>query len=93
MDRISIVGGQPLHGTRIDPALVSDRFAGPLGALDVRDETVAYDYEALAREPTVRGRAVADLLALALTPGPAAADAQRALRYCLDAFEGSEIVP
>ena len=81
--------GEPLAGTRVDPALIAERFGGALGALDVRDDTVAYDYETIAREPTVRGRAVADLLALARDEDErAAADARRALRYCVAAFEG-----
>jgi DNA repair exonuclease SbcCD nuclease subunit len=86
--------GEPLAGTRVDPALISERFGGALGALDVRDDTVAYDYETIAREPTVRGRAVADLLALARDEDDrAAADARRALRYCVAAFEGTQIEP
>lgn len=91
--RLHLVG-QPLAGTRVDAALVSERCGEGLGALDVLDDTVAYDYEAIAREPTVRGRAVRDLLALARSAEPErAADAQRALRYCLAAFDGAAIVP
>ncbi len=85
--------GEPLAGTRIDPALIGERFGDGLGALDPLDETVAYDYETIAREPTVRGRAIADLLALARSNGDEAADAARALRYCAAAFDGVEIEP
>ncbi len=85
--------GQPLAGTRVDPHLIDERLGGALGALDVRDETTAYDYETIAREPTVRGRAVADLLALAQAGGARGEEARHALRYCVAAFEGSEIAP
>ncbi len=90
--RLRLVG-EPQAGTRVDPALVGERFGSGLGALDVRDETVAYDYETLAREPTVRGRAVADLLALARGDDERAADARRALRYCVAAFDDAQIEP
>lgn len=91
--RLRLVG-QPLAGTRVDAALIAERYGGALGALDVHDESVAYDYEAVAREPTVRGRAVRDLLALAHSAdAERAADAKRALRYCLAAFDGAAIAP
>jgi DNA repair exonuclease SbcCD nuclease subunit len=85
--------GQPLAGTRVDRTLIAERFGDALGALDVRDETTAYDYETIAREPTVRGRAVSDLLVVANAGGERADDARRALRYAVAAFEGGEIAP
>jgi DNA repair exonuclease SbcCD nuclease subunit len=82
------------HGTRIDTALLADHFGAALGALEITDETVAYDYAAIAREPTVRGRVVADLLAQRAQLDPQRAEqAGRALRYALAAFEGAEIAP
>jgi DNA repair exonuclease SbcCD nuclease subunit len=86
--------GEIAHGTRIDPALLAEHFGALLGALEISDDTVAYDYAAIAREPTVRGRVVADLLALRSQPDPERAEqAGRALRYALAAFEGAEIAP
>jgi exonuclease SbcD len=84
-----------LHGTvapstRVDRELILDRCGGALGALEIVDETVAADYTALAREPNVRGRAVADLLALA---AEGHADARAALRYAVAAFQGTEVAP
>ena len=86
--RLRLVG-RPQHGTRVDPALVTDRFAAALGTFDVLDDTLAHDYEALAREPTVRGHVVRDLLEAAHTDPEAA----EALRYALAAFDGTEIAP
>jgi DNA repair protein SbcD/Mre11 len=77
-------------GTRVDRDLIADRFGSSVGALDVTDETVAADYAAIAREPNVRGRAVADLLALAESGDP---DARAALRYTVAAFAGTELRP
>lgn len=58
------------------------------------DETIAHDYESIAREPTVRGRVVRDLLELAQSDNAeSAAEAHEALRYALAAFEGDEVVP
>ncbi len=79
--------GEIAHGTRIDAPLIAEQLGANLGALEVADESIAYDYATIAREPTVRGRVVADLLA---TGGETA---QRALRYALAAFEGSDIAP
>jgi DNA repair exonuclease SbcCD nuclease subunit len=82
------------HGTRIDTALLAEHFGAALGALEIADETVSYDYAAIAREPTVRGRVVADLLEQRAQPDrERAALAGRALRYALAAFEGAEIAP
>ncbi|HEY0394080.1 MAG TPA: metallophosphoesterase [Candidatus Elarobacter sp.] len=77
-------------GTRVDRDLIADRFGGFVGALELVDETVAADYAAIAREPNVRGRAVADLLALA---DAGDADARAALRYAVGAFAGTELRP
>lgn len=82
--------GTVAPSTRVDRELILDRCGGALGALEVIDESVAADYAALAREPNVRGRAVADLLALA---AEGHADARAALRYVAAAFEGAEIAP
>jgi DNA repair protein SbcD/Mre11 len=87
------LAGRPETGTRIDTALIAERFGASLGTFDVSDETIAYDYESIAREPTVRGRVVRDLLELALTGNAeSAAEAHEALRYALAAFEG-EVAP
>ena len=64
-------------GTRIDRALLVERCGEHLGALELEDRTVVADYAAIAREPTVRGRAVAELLERAAGGDD---DAQRALR-------------
>jgi exonuclease SbcD len=77
-------------GTRIDRDLIFDRFAGAVGAIDVSDETVAADYAAIAHEPNVRGRAIADLLALAESGDP---DARAALRCAVAAFDGTDPQP
>ena len=76
--------------TRIDRALIVDRFSENLGALEVIDETVAADYAALAREPTVRGRAIADLLAMVDDGKP---EARAALQAVVAAFAGAEPLP
>jgi len=83
--RLALAGGV-LTGTRIDRALLEERFGAAMGSFAVRDTTVAYDYAALSLEPTVRGHVVRDLLAL----GSAG---EAALRYALAAFEGTAIVP
>jgi len=82
-------------GTRIDLAALQDEFSGPLGALEMSDETLCYDFERLATEPTVRGRVARDLLALAHDHGdPERAHiAQRAVRIAMAAFDGSEVAP
>jgi DNA repair exonuclease SbcCD nuclease subunit len=77
--------GTVAPGTRVDRDLVADRFGSGLGAIEVADDTVAADYAAIAREPNVRGRAVADLLARA---DAGDADARAALRYAVAAFAG-----
>jgi DNA repair exonuclease SbcCD nuclease subunit len=82
--------GTVAPGTRVDRDLIADRFASGLGALELRDATVAADYAAIAHEPNVRGRAVADLLELAATGDD---DARAALRYTVAAFAGGELKP
>jgi len=84
------LSGTIAPGTRIDRDLIADRFASSLGALDLRDATIAADYAAIAREPNVRGRAVADLLALAEGGDE---DARAALRLTVAVFAGSELRP
>ncbi|MBV8371021.1 MAG: metallophosphoesterase [Candidatus Eremiobacteraeota bacterium] len=82
--------GTVAPGTRIDRDLIADRFGGSLGALELTDVTVSADYAAIAREPNVRGRAVADLLQQAEDGDE---DARAALRYAVAAFAGSELRP
>jgi len=82
--------GTVAAGTRVDPEMLADRCGTQLGALDVSDDTIAADYAALAREPNVRGRGVADLLERAEAGDD---DARRALRYAVAAFEGAEPAP
>ena len=77
--------GTVAPGTRVDRDLIADRFGSGLGAIEVNDDTVAADYAAIAREPNVRGRAVADLLARAEAGD---ADARVAVRYAVPAFSG-----
>jgi DNA repair protein SbcD/Mre11 len=77
-------------GTRVDRDLITDRFGGFVGAIEIADETLAADYAAIAREPNVRGRAVRDLLALAESGD---ADARAALRCAVAAFAATEIRP
>jgi exonuclease SbcD len=86
--------GTVAPGTRLDLALMDDRLGGSLGSLSLEDQTLAFDYETIAREPTVRGHVARDLLAKMQT-GDAAArgEAEAALRYALAAFEGAEIAP
>jgi DNA repair exonuclease SbcCD nuclease subunit len=78
--------GSVAPGTRLDTELMEGRFGPALGSLSIVDATIAHDYAAIAREPTVRGHVVSDLLA----GGDASADA---LRYALAAFDGAEIAP
>jgi DNA repair exonuclease SbcCD nuclease subunit len=89
--RLRLVGNVA-HGTRIDPLLMHERNCAQLGSLEIIDASLAYDYEAIAREPTVRGHVTRDLLERAGS-GVDASAAQGALRYALAAFEGSEIAP
>jgi DNA repair protein SbcD/Mre11 len=91
--RLRLVG-QLQTGTRVDSGLIAERWSSTLGTLDVDDATVAYDYESVAREPTVRGRVVRDLLEQTRACEPASADeAKQALRYALAVFDGEEIAP
>ncbi len=87
--RLRLVG-TVAPGTRVDRDLIADRFGGALGALDVFDETVAADYAAIAHEPNVRGRAVAELLASA---DDGDEEARAALRYAVGAFAGADLSP
>jgi DNA repair protein SbcD/Mre11 len=82
--------GTIARGTRVDRDLIADRFGDALGALDVLDTTIAADYAAIAHEPNVRGRAVADLLKLAEAGND---DARAALRYAVAAFDGADPAP
>jgi DNA repair exonuclease SbcCD nuclease subunit len=78
--------GSVLPGTRLDTALMEERLGATLGSLAIEDATVAHDYTSIAREPTVRGHVVRDLL----ERGP---EGEAALRYALAAFDGAEIAP
>ena len=86
--RARLIGTIPT-GTRIDREFLEGRGA-KLGALELIDATVSADYDALAREPNVRGHVVHDLLARAQDGD---ADADAALRYLVAAFAGGEIAP
>jgi DNA repair exonuclease SbcCD nuclease subunit len=87
--RVRLVG-TIAPGTRVDRDLIADRFGSAVGAIEIADDTIAADYAGIAREPNVRGRAVADLLALA---DAGDADARAALRLTVEAFAGSELRP
>ena len=76
--------GAVAPGTRVDAELLIERFGATLGSLEIVDTTVAYDFAAIALEPTVRGHVVRDLL----ERGDVAA-----LRYAVAAFDGSDIAP
>ena len=78
--------GAVATGTRIDVDLMEQHFGASLGSLAIADATVSHDYEAIAREPTVRGHVVGDLL-------EAGEEGRAALRYALAAFEGTDIAP
>ena len=78
--------GAVAHGTRVDRVLLAERLGARLGSLEIFDHTIAYDYDAIALEPTVRGHVVRDLLAR----GEAG---RGALHYALAAFDGAEIAP
>jgi DNA repair exonuclease SbcCD nuclease subunit len=82
--------GSVLYGTRIDRAMLVERAGSQLGALEIIDRSVVADFARIAREPNVRGRAVAELLA-ASEGGDE--DARRALALVVAAFDGAEIVP
>ena len=83
--RVRLIGNVEL-GTRIDTDLMGERFGASLGSLTIADATVSHDYAAIAREPTVRGHVVSDLLARG-------DEGAAALRYALAAFDGTEIAP
>jgi exonuclease SbcD len=86
--------GIVVEGTRLDRDLMEDQFVAALGSLEVRDDTRSVDYETIAREPTVRGHVVRDLLTMWLErEGERAREAETALRYTVAAFEGAEIAP
>jgi DNA repair exonuclease SbcCD nuclease subunit len=78
--------GSVMPGTRLDTDLMAERFGAALGSLEIIDATVAHDYAAIAREPTVRGHVAADLLS-------GGDESRAALRYALAAFDGAEIAP
>jgi hypothetical protein len=80
------LSGDVAPGTRLDTALMEEKFGATLGSLAIEDRTVSHDYESIAREPTVRGHVVRDLL----DRGPGG---EAALRYALAAFDGAEIAP
>ncbi len=82
--------GTVQHGTRVDRALLTERCAAQLGALELIDRTVIADYATIAHESNVRGRAVAELLAQAESGDE---DARRALALVVAAFDGAEIAP
>jgi DNA repair exonuclease SbcCD nuclease subunit len=74
--------------TRIDRALLAERCGAHVGALELEDRTIVANYAMLAHEPTVRGRAVAELLERAAAGDD---DAQRALGFVVTAFDGADI--
>jgi exonuclease SbcD len=78
------------HGTRIDTETLADRCGTLLGALEIIDKTIVPDFAMLAREPNVLGHVVGDLL---IRSREGDADAERALRYVVAAFEGADIAP
>jgi DNA repair exonuclease SbcCD nuclease subunit len=78
--------GSVAPNTRLDLDLMTERFGGALGSLSIVDATTAHDYAAIAREPTVRGHVVSDLL-------DGGEESAEALRYALAAFDGVEIAP
>jgi DNA repair exonuclease SbcCD nuclease subunit len=82
--------GTVQHGTRVDRLMLAERCGTQLGALDVIDRSIVADYADIAREPNVRGRAVAELLAAA---DGGDEDARRALALVIQAFDGAEIAP
>ncbi len=80
--------------TRVDRAALTERFERGLGSLEVVDRSTPYDYAAIAREPTVRGHVVRDLLARReAASGDDARRADAALRFALAAFDGAEPAP
>jgi DNA repair exonuclease SbcCD nuclease subunit len=86
--------GVVADGTRLDRTLIEDHFVTSLGSLEIIDETRAHDYDSIAREPTVRGHVVRDLLASSRQENSEEARvAEAALRYAVAAFDGTEIAP
>jgi DNA repair exonuclease SbcCD nuclease subunit len=82
--------GTVQSGTRVDRALLTERLGAHLGGLEIVDRSVTANYAEIAREPNVRGLAVAELLAAA---GGGDEDARRALALVVAAFDGAEIAP
>ena len=82
--------GSVQPGTRVNRATLSEWCGGHLGALEIVDRTVTANYDAIAHESNVRGRAVAELLGAA---NDGDEDARRALALVIAAFEGAEIAP
>lgn len=83
------LAGRLAPGTRVDPNLILQRMQH-IGGLELRDRT-ATEGESLAEiatEDTVRGRAVAELLAQASNGDP---DARRAAYLVAAAFSGAEL--
>jgi DNA repair exonuclease SbcCD nuclease subunit len=78
--------GTVAPGTRLDTALMEERLGTALGSLAIDDRTIAHDYASIAREPTVRGHVVRDLL-------ESGEDGAAALKYALAAFDGTDIAP
>lgn len=85
--------GNVVPGTRVDCALIEERYGNALGSFEIVDGSVCYDYAAIAREPTVRGHVVRDLIETAAVNGTDAQPARAALRYAVAAFEGDPIAP
>ncbi len=86
--------GNVAAGTRLDGVLLEERFGATLGSLSIDDRTGAYDYAAIAAEPTVRGHVVRDLLGDLHDDDPLVVRrSEAALRYALAAFEAAEIAP
>jgi hypothetical protein len=87
--------GMTAPGTRVEPDLLADAFPH-LGSLAIVDDTDPCDPAELARERTVRGHSIGDLLQLARSAPPASEqqrDAERALRLVALAFTGGELAP
>ena len=83
--RLTLHGGVA-PGTRLDTALMEERLGVSLGSLAIEDGTTSHDYPSIAREPTVRGHVVRDLLDAGL-------EGAAALKYALAAFDGADIAP
>jgi len=77
-------------GTRVERALLVERYGAALGALEVIDRSTVADYARIAHESNVRGRAVAELLGAARSGDE---DARRALALVVTAFDGGDITP